>query len=69
MPTLAAWTIYIFGATAFVAGCWQLTSPESAVKSLGLGTECVPAANGAFPFFPFFIRLYPALTCNIHNQN
>ncbi|KAN0095551.1 hypothetical protein V8E51_016262 [Hyaloscypha variabilis] len=46
MPTLAAWTIYLFGATAFVAGWWQLISPETAVKSLGLGVECVPAANG-----------------------
>ncbi|KAE9367619.1 hypothetical protein N431DRAFT_349587 [Stipitochalara longipes BDJ] len=46
MPSPAAWTIYVFGATAFVAGWWQLISPESAVQSLGLSVECVLAANG-----------------------
>ncbi|KAH8770235.1 hypothetical protein F5882DRAFT_411755 [Hyaloscypha sp. PMI_1271] len=46
MPTIAAWTIYAFGATALAAGCWHLASPESAAQALGMQEGCVGAVNG-----------------------
>ncbi|KAH8791134.1 hypothetical protein BGZ57DRAFT_628330 [Hyaloscypha finlandica] len=46
MPTIAAWTIYAFGATALAAGCLHLASPESAAQALGMQEGCVGAVNG-----------------------
>jgi hypothetical protein len=46
MPTIAAWTIYAFGATALAAGCLHLASPERAAQALGLEEGCVDAVNG-----------------------
>lgn len=54
MPTLAAWTIYAFGVTAFAAGAWHLVSPATALKSLDLEEACVGAVNGgSFLSLPF----------------
>jgi hypothetical protein len=57
MPTIAAWTIYAFGATALAAGCWHLASPESAAQARGMQEGCVGAVNGeslpVFLVFPF----------------
>jgi hypothetical protein len=49
MPTFPALTIYAFGLTAFAAGIYNLSSPSSAVHSLGLPESSIPAANGEFP--------------------
>jgi hypothetical protein len=60
MPSLAAYTIYAFGLTAFVMGVWHLISPDTAVQALGLPAECKPAANGEFAL-PFSFPLFPIL--------
>lgn len=59
MPSLAAYTIYAFGLTAFVMGVWHLVSPDTAVQALGLPAECKPAANGEHAL-PFILSLSPS---------
>ncbi|TVY24185.1 hypothetical protein LHYA1_G006965, partial [Lachnellula hyalina] len=46
IPSLPAYTIYLFGLIAFLAGITPLFSPTSATVSLGLPNSCIPATNG-----------------------
>ncbi|TVY31710.1 hypothetical protein LSUB1_G008956, partial [Lachnellula subtilissima] len=46
MPSLPAYTIYLFGLTAFLASITHLISPTSATVSLSLPNSCIPATNG-----------------------
>ncbi|TVY89783.1 hypothetical protein LAWI1_G003748 [Lachnellula willkommii] len=46
MPSLPAYTVYLFGLTAFIAGITHLLSPTSATTSLGLPNSCISATNG-----------------------
>ncbi|TVY18059.1 hypothetical protein LARI1_G003683 [Lachnellula arida] len=46
MPSLPAYTVYLFGLTAFLAGITNLLYPTGATTSLGLPNSCIPATNG-----------------------
>lgn len=46
MPSAAALSIYLFGATALIAGINNLLSPESAAAALDLPPTALSASNG-----------------------
>jgi len=46
MPSAAAFTIYLFGASAFHHGVSNLFSPRKALTSKGLPESALPALNG-----------------------
>jgi hypothetical protein len=46
MPTPAAYTIYAFGITAFIAGLSNLLFGNSALDNFGLPDACLPAMYG-----------------------
>ncbi|KAI0543711.1 hypothetical protein F4679DRAFT_90677 [Xylaria curta] len=46
MPSSAALTIYLFGATAFVAGVASLIDPSSSASQLNFPLTCTPMARG-----------------------
>jgi hypothetical protein len=46
MPSLAAITIYLFGATAFFAGAQGLLNLQSMLEQLGVPDDCLPVTAG-----------------------
>lgn len=56
MPSLPAYTIYLFGLTASLAGITHLLSPTSATTALGLPNSCIPATDGPPLALPLHIH-------------
>jgi len=46
MPSPTAYTIYLFGITAFIAGVYTLLAPSANLETLDLPMACLPAAYG-----------------------
>ncbi|KAI0450466.1 hypothetical protein F5B21DRAFT_429460 [Xylaria acuta] len=46
MPSPAAVTIYVFGATAFLAGVSSLIDPSSSASQLNFPLACTPVVRG-----------------------
>ncbi|KAJ7046375.1 hypothetical protein C8F04DRAFT_1064105 [Mycena alexandri] len=46
MPSLAAFSIYGFGLTSFVAGVFALLDPASSAAQIGIPSISIPAARG-----------------------
>jgi hypothetical protein len=46
MPSQAAFSIYVFGLTSFIAGVFSLLAPESATAELGFPPIRIPVARG-----------------------
>ena len=46
MPSLAAFTIYLFGISAFAAGCYNLYYTEQAMSSFDISSACLTPMQG-----------------------